>query len=358
MSARPAGAAALLLAWYDERKRDLPWRDTGDPYATWVSEIMLQQTRVETVIPYFRRFMADFPTAAALAAAPEDAVLKHWEGLGYYSRARNLHRGAKQVAADWGGELPRTAAQLRGIAGIGPYTAGAIASIAFGERAAAVDGNVTRVISRLTGFAGEADSAAGRAEIARRAEELMPPERPGDFNQALMDLGATVCLPAAPDCEACPLRTCCAARAMGDPRALPVLAPKKKPRPMDWDVLLLRAGDRVLLRRRTERMLKGLWVFPMAEGRREALDLAAEMQERLALPVRNLRRAGEARHVFTHQIWNMVIWTAETEAGADAPEGCRFAGAAELEALALPTAMKAARALAGRMLEDTENDSV
>ena len=350
MSAQPADAAGRLLQWYDERKRILPWRDTGSAYATWVSEIMLQQTRVETVIPYFLRFMADFPTVSALANAPEDAVLKRWEGLGYYSRARNLHRGAKQVASEYGGALPRTAEELRKITGIGPYTAGAIASIAFGERTAAVDGNVIRVVSRLTRYAEPADTAAGKAEITRRTEALMPPDRPGDFNQALMDLGATVCLPAAPDCERCPLRGCCAAFAAGDPRALPVLTPKKPPKPLDWDVVVLRSGNRALLRRRTEQMLRGLWVFPMAEGHREEAALAAELQAQLGLPVRNLRRAGEARHVFTHQIWRMNLWEAETDPDAAAPAGCRFASPAELDALALPTAMKAARALAEQTL--------
>ena len=335
--------AEALLAWYDSHRRELPWRDIGNPYATWVSEIMLQQTRAETVIPYFQRFMADYPTVEALAAAPLDDVLKHWEGLGYYSRARNLHRGAQRVAAEYGGVLPRTPEALRRIEGIGDYTAGAIASIALGQKAAAVDGNVIRVISRFTGLRENAALPAVKREIAARAEVLMPDERPGDFNQALMDLGATVCVPGTPDCSACPLAAGCAARLLDIAAELPVLPKAKKPRVLCWDVLLIRSGDRVLVRRRTENMLRGLWVFPMAEGFAVPAEIRAAAKEKTGLDCVRIADCGAARHVFTHQIWEMHLWQMETDPGAEAGSSWRFVTEAELDALALPTAMKAAR---------------
>ena len=337
--------AEALLRWYDAHRRVLPWRDVGSAYATWVSEIMLQQTRVETVIPYYNRFMADFPDVAALAAADEAEVLKHWEGLGYYSRARNLHRGARQIMEERGGALPQDAAGWRAVCGVGDYTAGAVASIALGLRAAAVDGNVIRVISRLTGLRENAAAPSARREIAARSEAMMPADRPGDFNQALMDLGATVCVPGRPRCEQCPLAAFCDALEAGDAEDLPLLPRKAPPREIPWDVALIRCGGRVPVRRRTERMLHGLWVFPMAEGHAESDALAETLHAMTGLPVRDLRPAGEARHVFTHQIWHMRLWQAESD--ADTPsEPYRAVTRAELDALALPSAMRAARRLA------------
>ncbi len=343
---RAPAPAEALLAWYDAHRRSLPWRDVGDPYATWVSEIMLQQTRVETVIPYFLRFMADYPTVTALAAAPLDDVLKHWEGLGYYSRARNLHRGAQRVAAECGGVLPESPEELRRIEGIGDYTAGAIASIACGKKAAAVDGNVIRVICRFTGLRENAALPAVKREIAARAEALMPEDRPGDFNQALMDLGATVCVPGTPDCGACPLAFSCAARLTGDAENLPLLPKKKTPKTLNWDVLLIRSGDRVLVRQRTENMLKGLWVFPMAEGFSAAPDIPQAARQKTGLDCVRIADCGPARHVFTHQVWEMRIWRMETDPEAVPEKPWRFVTEPELAKLALPTAMKAARALA------------
>ena len=338
-------AARALLDWYDAHRRSLPWRDVGNPYATWVSEIMLQQTRVETVIPYYNRFMADFPDVMALAAAPEDEVLKHWEGLGYYSRARNLHRGAKQIAAE-GGVLPADATEWREICGVGDYTAGAIASIALGQKVAAVDGNVIRVITRLTGLRENAAAPSVRREIAARSEALMPPERPGDFNQALMDLGATVCIPAAPKCENCPLASFCDAYAAGDAEDLPVLPRKNPPREIEWDLALIRQGDRILVRRREEKMLHGLWVFPMTEGHHGAKELPSSLQPLTGLKVTKVRFAGEARHVFTHQIWQMRIWRCDADPVAVPAEPWRAITREELEQLALPSAMRVPRGMA------------
>ena len=221
--------SALLLAWYDQNARTLPWRGIHDPYRTWVSETMLQQTRVETVRGYYERFLARFPDVAALAAADEADVLKLWEGLGYYSRARNLHQAARQVVCDFGGEMPREVAQLRQLKGIGAYTAGAIASIAFDQRVPAVDGNVIRVASRVMGIRENVGIPSVRRELEEKVDSLVPAARPGDFNQALMDLGAAVCVPGTPNCDVCPLRAHCDAYDAGDAEDLPVLFRRESP---------------------------------------------------------------------------------------------------------------------------------
>ena len=346
--------AEALLRWYDAHRRSLPWRGVRDPYVTWVSEIMLQQTRVETVIPYFERFLRDYPDVAALAAADEAGVLKHWEGLGYYSRARNLLAGARQVAAEHGGRVSSDPAALRGIRGIGDYTAGAIRSIAFGQKAAAVDGNVIRVITRLAGITGNAASPSVRREIAARAEALMPEERPGDFNQALMDLGAGICAPGTPDCGACPLRPFCVACREEIAEDLPVLPDRRPPVPEDWDVLLIRREGRMAVRRRSEAMLRGLWVFPMTEGHRRGAALRKAAAEASGLTLSGLTDLGEARHVFTHRIWRMRLWLADAGDGT-LPDGWQWADAARIAALPFPTAMKKAREEALlRLGQDTE----
>ncbi|HUJ57371.1 MAG TPA: A/G-specific adenine glycosylase [Kofleriaceae bacterium] len=264
----PAAIASAIVAHYASVRRALPWRATRDPYAIWVSEIMLQQTRVATVIPYWQRWMARFPTASALAEAPLDDVLAAWAGLGYYSRARNLHAGARAVAERFGGALPARAAELRAVPGIGPYTAGAIASIAFGERAPLVDGNVARVLARVYAIDHDIKSSAGQRALWARAGELMAalPDgaAPGDLNQGLMELGATICAPA-PRCPTCPLHAACATR--GDAR--PVAAPRKR---ADQLPVLARAAlwiaDReelVLARRAPRGLYGGLWELPQGD---------------------------------------------------------------------------------------------
>lgn len=338
----PARIAPLLLNWYDQHARTLPWRGIHDPYRTWVSETMLQQTRVETVIGYYDRFLQRFPTVADLAAAPEDDVLKLWEGLGYYSRARNLHKGAKQVMADFGGVIPFDLEQLRKISGVGPYTAGAIASIAFDKAVPAVDGNVIRVVSRLRGIRENVGIPSVRRMLEGEAAALVPADRPGDFNQAVMDLGATVCVPGTPACEKCPLQGCCDAYAAGDAEDLPVLPRKNPPRVIDYAVCLIFSGDRVLMRQRTEAMLKGLWVFPMAEGKYTLCQLPPAVKKLTKLAVTDVQDAGEAKHVFTHQIWQMQLCTMHVPEAAEAPVGYRFVRMAEMDQLAIPTAVKAA----------------
>src|SRR5690349_6148043 len=231
----PAHFSFRLLEWYRAHRRDLPWRRTRDAYGIWVSEVMLQQTRVAVVVPYWERWMERFPGAAELAAAPLDDVLACWSGLGYYGRARNLHAGAREVVARYGGRVPGEAAELRTLPGVGRYTAGAIASIAFGRREPLVDGNVARVLARVYAVEEDVKSTAGQKRLWQLAGELVPDEAPGDFNQALMELGATVCTPA-PRCEACPVAEACAARAAGRERELPVVGA----RAADADKPLLR----------------------------------------------------------------------------------------------------------------------
>lgn len=337
--------ADLLLSWYDLHARVLPWRGIHNPYATWVSETMLQQTRVETVLSYYSRFLASFPTVEALADAPLADVLKHWEGLGYYRRAQNLHKGARQVVDEWGGVIPSDPDALRKISGIGDYTAGAIASIAYDRPVPAVDGNVIRVVCRLVGVRENVGVPSVKRRITQEAALLVPPQRPGDFNQALMDLGATVCTPGTPDCAACPLRGHCDAFAAGDAEALPELPRKNPPRVIDYDLLLVFSGDRVLVRQRTEAMLQGLWIFPMLEGRRAPSALPGAAKRRLGVPLSPAEALGEARHAFTHQVWQMRLFSLATTTAA-APEGWRFVTADELAALPLPTAVAKARKLA------------
>jgi A/G-specific adenine glycosylase len=270
----PTTIARAVVAEYGKTRRELPWRATRDPYAIWVSEIMLQQTRVQAVIPYWRRWMERFPTVHALAAAPLDDVLAAWAGLGYYTRARNLWTGAQAVVSRWGGELPRRASELREVRGIGPYTAGAIASIAFGERAPLVDGNVARVLARVYGITMDIKSSAGQRALWARAAELMTAlpasSAAGDLNQGLMELGATICAPTAPRCLTCPLVACCATR--GD--ALPIATPRKKAHELPvlarealW---IEQAGELVLARRPPHGLFGGLWELPQGSDRWEA----------------------------------------------------------------------------------------
>lgn len=338
----PARIAPLLLAWYDRHARTLPWRGIHDPYRTWVSETMLQQTRVETVIGYYARFLQRFPTVAELAAAPEDDVLKMWEGLGYYSRARNLHKGAKQVVTEYGGVIPSSVEELRKISGIGPYTAGAIASIAFDQPVPAVDGNVIRVVSRLRGIRENVGVPSVRRALEGEAAALVPADRPGDFNQAVMDLGATICTPGTPSCEKCPLQAECDAYAAGDAEDLPVLPRKNPPKVLDYTICLIFSGDRVLMRQRTEAMLRGLWVFPMIEGTPTLRQLPSAVRKLTKLAVSGVVSAGEAKHVFTHQVWQMQLYTMSVPEDAQVPAGYRFVPVEEMGDLAIPTAVKAA----------------
>lgn len=265
MTGSTRGARDALLEWYSGAKRDLPWRRTRDPYRILVSEVMLQQTRVAAVLPYYERFLARFPTAASLAVASESEVLTLWSGLGYYSRARNLHEAAKAIAE--GGEFPRTYDAIRGLKGVGDYTAAAVASICFDLPHVVVDGNVLRVMSRLLAEKGDIRGQSTRERIRKEAQRLLHPDQPGEFNQALMELGATICLPKDPLCLICPWKTLCEARAQGMERELPVKLRARAPVNLRETVLLLRKRQKVLLRQRhpQERPMAGFWELPSFE---------------------------------------------------------------------------------------------
>ena len=342
---------ARLLAWYDRNARTLPWRGSRDPYRIWVSEIMLQQTRTETVAGYYARFLEAFPTVRALAEAEESAVLKRWEGLGYYARARNLQAGARQVVAEYGGRVPQEPVELMKIKGIGPYTAGAIASIAWGRKVPAVDGNVIRVVSRLYAVGESLGEPGVRKRIEALAAALVPASRPGDYNQAMMDLGATVCVPGTPDCGVCPLAELCEGAKRGVAAELPRIPGAKAPKEILYDVILLYDGGRVLARQRTEKMLQGLWSFPLMEGWGNGADRIEEIRRRWGLEAERLQARGTAKHIFTHQVWRMTLYEGVLSAPAAAPEGYAWVSGAELETLAWPTAMKAALSLVRERLK-------
>jgi A/G-specific adenine glycosylase len=261
-----------LLAWYDAHKRPMPWRDRVTPYRTWVSEIMLQQTTVAAVTPKYERFIARFPDIKTLAAASEDEVLEMWAGLGYYTRARNLRKAAREIVSSHGGVFPDDFAAVLGLPGVGRYTAGAIASIAFGKPHPVLDGNVARVFARWFALEDDVKAPSTQKALWARAEELLDRSRPGDWNQALMELGATVCLPESPRCGACPVADRCEARERGTQDALPNTGKKKQPVDLSWTCLWIEDAGRVLLWRRaqTERFLRGHWALPEARHLRGA----------------------------------------------------------------------------------------
>lgn len=302
-----------LLAWYDKEHRSLPWRDEVSPYRTWVSEIMLQQTRVAAVIPYFTRFMETFPTVEALANAEEPQLMTLWQGLGYYSRARNLHKAAKEIAELHEGKFPNTYAKIRTLSGVGEYTAGAIASIAFGEAVPAVDGNVLRVVARLTDDEENILLPAVRRRVTEALTTTIPHDRPGDFNQAMMELGATVCLPnRSPKCSECPCRTICLAHARGRTEVLPVRIKPQGKRRERYTVFILQQDGFVAVRQRNASgLLAGLWEFPNIEGALTEEQAAAQLNEWGLSPHKWLKKE-EKKHIFTHIVWEMTVYTIET----------------------------------------------
>ena len=336
------GLPELLLPWYDRNARVLPWRQEPTPYRVWISEIMLQQTRVEAGKPYFERFISCLPDVQALAEADEALLLKLWEGLGYYSRVRNLHKAAQMVMERWGGQLPDDPALLRTLPGVGGYTAGAIASIAFGHAVPAVDGNVLRVTARLLEDHRDMAAPQVKREVEKWIGQIIPRHRPGDFNQALMDLGAMVCLPGGvPLCEKCPAAAICMGRASGRAASLPVKA-AKPPRPaQSFTVLLLTRGDRVALRKRPSRgLLAGMWEFPMAEGLLSGKEAAAVAESWGTKPLKPPRDLGPARHIFTHVRWDMTGWQIEVE-NPCGTEDFTWVSTGELSsAYALPSAFR------------------
>jgi A/G-specific adenine glycosylase len=331
-----------LSAWYRTHRRELPWRESGDPYAVWVSEVMLQQTQVATVRGYYERWMERFPTVAALARAEEDDVLHAWQGLGYYSRARNLWRGARQVLSVHGGRVPRTLAALRELPGVGPYSAGAIASIAHGERAAIVDGNVARVLCRLFGLRGDPARAPLRARLWAIAEELVPEDAPGDFNQAMMELGATVCTPRSPRCTRCPVARRCKALEDGTVDDLPETARRPAPTAVARVAAVLTSGDRVLVTRVPPDAPRwaGMWQFPNADVAKDetALDAAKRVaKEATGRAARGLTLGLTVRHSVTRYRITLDVFRAEVRA-ARAPSFGKWTARTGLDEFAMPSA--------------------
>lgn len=301
--------AEPLLVWYNANKRILPWRDKNNAYYTWVSEIMLQQTRVEAVKPYFTRFITELPTPAALAACPEEKLMKLWEGLGYYSRVRNMQTAARQITEEYEGKLPESFEELLSLKGIGRYTAGAIASIAYGIAVPAVDGNVLRVISRITLSREDIMKQSVRSKIEKELREIMPKDRPGDFNQALMELGAVICVPNGPaKCEECPVASFCRAYSCHMTEEIPVRESKKERRVENRTVFVIQDGSRTAIRRRPSKgLLAGLYEFPNTLGhltQEEGLEYVKDMDlEPLRIEV-----LPDSKHVFSHIEWRMSAY--------------------------------------------------
>jgi A/G-specific adenine glycosylase len=347
------GLRASLLRWYRRHRRDLPWRRTRDPWAIWVSEAMLQQTRVETVIPYYERFLQRFPDVGALARADLEDVLGLWAGLGYYSRARHLHGAAREVVERFGGRIPASADELRTLPGVGRYTAGALASIAFDRPEPVLDGNVTRVLARLHGIREDVARPAVQARLWDEAARLARGPQPGDLNQALMELGARVCTPRRPDCPACPVAAACRARRTGEEEAIP--RPRRRPAPRRVRAvaaLVVRRGRVLAVRRAETGLLGGLWELPGSEiGARERPErvLGPALAAATGLAVRGVEPLGVVTHLFTHRRVETHVFRASAAAGRVRLAGWaahRGVAPAELRALAQGRATRKAIELA------------
>jgi A/G-specific adenine glycosylase len=332
-----------ILAWYGRNKRDLPWRRTRDPYAIWVSEIMLQQTQVSTVIPYYEKFLRRFPTAQKLAQAEEEAVLAQWSGLGYYRRAKFLHRGARYVLQELQGKIPQETEQLKKIPGIGDYTAGAIASIAFDRPVPLVDGNVVRVLSRLFALTGHARDPKLQKQIWKLAEELVPSKQAGDFNQGLMELGATLCRVSLPGCERCPLLTLCQAAKAGKSEEYPEPAPQRKIQHLHRAAAICqRNGSILLVKRKNPRWFQGMWELPheYCSNPSEAHDtLRHFLRETLGLQLKNPQALTPTQHSITHHRISTQAWSGQVS-GPPSPsqlfETTKFFPISQWQTLALP----------------------
>lgn len=302
-SAAKRNLQKTLLKWYDREQRDMPWRGTGHPYAIWVSEIMLQQTQVKTVIPYFERWMKSFPNLEKLARSREETVIKHWEGLGYYSRARNLHRAAKIVVKDYKGRVPDNYGALIQLPGIGRYTAGAILSIAFDQPVPVLDGNVKRVLSRLFVMQSNGVPSAHENRLWETSAQLVPSQRPGDFNQALMELGATVCLPKKPLCLICPLQTKCEAQLRGEVDRFPTPRARARTQKIEVSAAVITRGGKVFIQQRKHGgLMGGLWEFPGGKRKPEETEeacLKREIKEELGIPVTISRKLMTIKHSYT-----------------------------------------------------------
>lgn len=307
-----------LIEWFRREQRNLPWREDKNPYKIWVSEIMLQQTKVEAVIPYFQRFMEKFPTLEALAKADEQDVLKAWEGLGYYSRARNLHAAVKEVVAKYGGEVPRDKEQIAKLKGVGPYTTGAILSIAFGIPEPAVDGNVMRVFARIFSIWEDIAKVKTRTLFENIVRNVIDEANPSDFNQALMELGAIVCTPKSPSCLLCPVQQHCRAFAEGAQHELPIKGKKKAAKEVDLlAVVIENENGEVLVQKRPDSgLLANLWEFPnveyVAQYVPKQIQISRFVQETYNLELEQLQYLTQMQHVFSHLVWNISLYKAKT----------------------------------------------
>lgn len=320
---QPAVLQKALLDWFDAEARDLPWRRTSDPYKIWLSEVILQQTRVDQGLPYYERFIEAFPTVHALASAAEDAVLKRWEGLGYYTRARNLHRAAKTIVDDYDGVLPASVEVLQLLPGVGRYTAGAIASIAFGVRAPVLDGNVKRVLARLNKIDDSIDEPATEKMLWSMAQTLVPATKPGDFNQSLMELGARICTPKSPNCGGCPVQKHCLARRAGVQEALPVRSAKKAVPHKEIVVAAIEKDGRFLIGKRPpEGLLGGLWEFPggkVEAGETHAQALTRECREELGVTIQSGGMVASVKHAYTHLKVTLNVYRCRLRTGKPKP---------------------------------------
>lgn len=332
------GIVTPLLDWYDMNKRTLPWRGTRDPYKVLVSEIMLQQTRVAAVIPYYQRWMEELPNVETLADADEERLMKLWQGLGYYSRARNLQKAAKMIMETFNGQFPEEYTEILKLPGVGEYTAGAVASIAFGQAVPAVDGNVLRVAARVMGDDGNIMDLGIRRQFREVMEDIMPTGQPGEFNQALMDLGATVCLPnGAPLCGSCPLTDLCEANRLGIQDTLPVRKKKAARRQEDMTVyLLIRNGCVAVRRRANAGLLAGLWEFPHVTGNLTEEEAPMPLRE-WGLVAANWQKHLAAKHIFTHVEWRMTGYLLQVS--GECPDFA-WVDLRELNALAIPSAFR------------------
>jgi A/G-specific adenine glycosylase len=331
-----------LINWFKQEQRDLPWRKDQDPYKIWVSEIMLQQTRVDTVIPYFNRFIEWFPTIEDLAGAEEDKVLKAWEGLGYYSRVRNLQSAVKEVNEKYSGIVPNSPDAISGLKGVGPYTAGAILSIAYGIPEPAVDGNVMRVLSRVLSIWEDIAKSSSRKIFEKAVRELISHEDPSSFNQALMELGALICTPTSPSCLLCPVRDHCQAFDEGVQNELPIKTKKSKTRDVQLEAaILLDTNGKILIHKRPSTgLLANLWEFPNVEihhplqkEREQVIEL---FEHTLHLKVKLEKIIGQLEHVFSHLVWNINVYTGTIRSNFQESDEWKFVSLEDMKEFAFP----------------------
>lgn len=348
----------VFIAWYQKNRRNLPWRQSRDPYFIWISEIMLQQTRVDTVIDYFYRFTAKYPTIKALAESDEQELLKVWEGLGYYSRARNLKKAAQQIMTEFDGTFPTDIEKIHSLKGIGPYTAGAIASIAFDQAEPAIDGNAMRVVSRLYGIDADIAKPASRKIFDQVLRQLIPVAAPGDFNQALMDLGSGICTPKKPECETCPLKNFCFAYQTGQQEKYPVKTKAAKPKDVYYFATAITntQGEYLLTQRPDDGLLAKMWTFPLIEVSKETFEFGQKnfnkeshelnlfsVAEDISLPevlpkdvVWQKRHLGEIKHIFSHLKWHVLLFYGVKQADFLLPQKSHFVPLKEFDHYVFP----------------------